>query len=125
VEDKTMNEIKNISAIVVQTRPEYLSQVLEDLEKSGVCDIHFYDEKGRIIVTVEGKDADEEISKIKKIESIPHVVSAEMHFTYTAEELDQALKKIEENQQKIIEFLNDDSIPAEKINYSGHMYKKY
>jgi len=118
-----MDEVKNISSIVVQTRPEFLNDVLKELENSNVCDIHFYDEKGRIVVTIEGKDADEEIAKIRIIQSIPHVISAEMHFTYTAEELEKAMKEIEENQNKILEFLNDDSIPAEKITYSGHLKK--
>jgi nitrate reductase NapD len=123
LEDKVMDEVKNISSIVVQTRPEFLNDVLKELENSNVCDIHFYDEKGRIVVTIEGKDADEEIAKIRIIQSIPHVISAEMHFTYTAEELEKAMKEIEENQNKILEFLNDDSIPAEKITYSGHLKK--
>ncbi len=116
-----MEEIKNISALVVQTRPEFLNDVLKSLQELNICDIHFYDEHGRIVVTIEGKNADEEISKIKKIQSIPHVISAELHFTYTADELNEAIKEIERKQEEILNFLNDDSVPAEKIRYSGNL----
>ena len=39
----------NISSIVVQTLPKYLDSVIKKKKKSGVCDYHMHDEKGRII----------------------------------------------------------------------------
>ncbi|MEZ0322855.1 MAG: chaperone NapD [Hydrogenothermaceae bacterium] len=112
---------KNISGVVVQTKPEFLRTVLESLEETGVCDVHFYDEKGRIIITIEGENTEEEVSKLKIIQSIPYVISAEMHFSYTEEELDRAIKEINKNTEKILNFLNDDKTPIEKIKYSGHL----
>ena len=55
----------NISSIVVQTRAEYLEQVLIDLKNSEVCDYHMHDDKGRVIVTIEGKGVAEELKKLK------------------------------------------------------------
>ena len=52
----------NLSSIVVQTRAENLDKVLEDVKASPDCEYHLHDEKGRIIVTIEGKNTEEEIS---------------------------------------------------------------
>ena len=49
----------NISSIVVQTLPKYLDSVIENLKKSGVCDYHMHDEKGRMIITIDGKNVEE------------------------------------------------------------------
>ena len=73
----------NISSIVVKTRPENLAAVKATLTASGLCDIHFSDELGRIIVTVEGDDNEDETSKLKKIQKLPDIVSADFSYTYT------------------------------------------
>ena len=71
----------NISSIVVTTKPEHLDDVEASLVESGLCDIHFKDEQGRIIVTVEGDDDGDETTKLKSIMELPHVASA--NFAYT------------------------------------------
>ena len=78
----------NISSIVVKTLPEHLESVKDSLISSGLCDIHFSDKLGRIVITVEGeKDADE-TAKLKQIQKLPHVASADFSYTYTDGELD-------------------------------------
>ena len=44
----------NLSSIVVLTKPENLEEVLASIKSSDFCEYHLHDEKGRIIVTVEG-----------------------------------------------------------------------
>ncbi len=66
----------NISSIVVTTRAEHLADVEASLVASGLCDVHFKDEQGRIVVTVEGDDDGDETAKLKTILELPHVVSA-------------------------------------------------
>ena len=39
--------------------------------------------KGKIVVTIEGANIDEEMSKMKKIEQIPHVICADMMMAYS------------------------------------------
>jgi nitrate reductase NapD len=69
----------NISSIVIQAKPEYVEEIIAVCEANDFCDYHFHDvEKGKIVVTIEGKDIDEEMSKMKKIEQIPHVICADM-----------------------------------------------
>ncbi|WP_457621204.1 chaperone NapD [Persephonella sp.] len=113
----------NISSIVVMTRPEHIQEVLKSLEESGLCDIHFYDEKGRIIVTIEGEDVYEETFKLKAIQDIPHVVSAEMSFAYSEEELQKAINEFErvQKEQEVPEILERDDVRAEAIVYKGHI----
>jgi len=78
----------NISSIVVKTLPENLEALKVCLAESGLCDIHFSDEKGRIIITVEGDVGADETKKLKKIQQLPHVVSADFAYTYEDEDPD-------------------------------------
>jgi nitrate reductase NapD len=76
----------NISSIVVKTRPENLEALKVSLAESGLCDVHFSDELGRIIITVEGDDNADETKKLKEIQKLPHVVSADFSYTYADED---------------------------------------
>ena len=80
----------NISGIVVKTAPEHLRNVLDNLKASGLCDVFFHDEAGKIIVTVEGKDTGEEVKKMKAILNMPHVLCANLAYSYCEEESEDA-----------------------------------
>ena len=113
----------NISSIVVQTLPKYLDSVIENLKKSGVCDYHMHDEKGRVIVTIEGENVEEELKKLKVIEAIPHVISADMQMAYSEEELSTHIEVLE-NADAVPRVLNDKNIKPENIVYNGDLKKK-
>ena len=113
----------NISTIVVQTLPKYLDSVIENLKKSGVCDYHMHDEKGRIIITIEGKNVEEELKKLKVIEAIPYVSSADMQMSYSEEELANHMEVLE-NADLVPKVLNDKDIKVEDIVYRGDLKRK-
>ena len=113
----------NISSIVVQTVPKFLDEVVESLKNSGVCDYHMHDEKGRIIITIEGKGVQEELKKLKVIEAIPHVVSADMQMAYSEEELSEHLEVLQ-NSDAVPKMLNDKDVNPEDIIYNGDLKKK-
>ncbi|MCK9473876.1 chaperone NapD [Sulfurimonas sp.] len=113
----------NISSIVVQTVPKYLNEVVQSLKDCEACDYHFHDEKGRIIVTIEGEGVSEELQKLRVIEEIPHVVAADMQMAYSEDELDAHMKVIE-NGDAVPKMLNDDTIDARNIRYNGDLKKK-
>jgi len=113
----------NISSIVVQTLPKYLDQVVEDLKKCEVCDYHLHDEKGRVIITIEGKDVSEELSKLRVIEAIPHVITADMQMAYSEDELDEHMEVLN-NADAVPKMLNDDTIDPKDIVYRGDLKKK-
>ena len=113
----------NISSIVIQVSPEHMETLLEQLQVTDICEVHLHDE-GRIIVTIEGKDTDEEVIKLKKIQAIPHVVSADMVYAYSEEELEREKEKMEKK-GKVPEWLNDDKVKAENIRYKGDLRGKF
>ena len=113
----------NISSIIVQTVPKYINEVVESLKKCDVCDYHMHDEKGRIIITIEGKGVQEELKKLKVIEAIPHVISADMQMAYSEEELSSHLEVLE-NADAVPKVLNDPTVSAANMVYNGDLKKK-
>ncbi len=81
----------NISGIVVRTAPELLEGVVECLKASDLCEIHFADRTGRIIITVEGKDTGEEIGKLREIMNLPNVLCADLAYSYSEDETEFSL----------------------------------
>ena len=113
----------NISSIVVQTLPKHINEVVESLKNCDVCDYHMHDEKGRIIITIEGKGVAEELKKLKVIEAIPHVMSADMQMAYSEDELSSHMEVLE-NADAVPKVLNDKDILALEIVYNGDLKKK-
>eukprot|EP01156_Anaeramoeba_ignava_P020480 Anaeramoba_ignava/c15892_g1_i1.p3 GENE.c15892_g1_i1~~c15892_g1_i1.p3 ORF type:complete len:128 (-),score=7.20 c15892_g1_i1:1062-1445(-) len=113
----------NISSIVVQTVPKYLDEVVESLKSCEVCDYHLHDEKGRIIITIEGNGVKEELEKLRVIEAIPHVVSADMQMAYSEEELDEHMEVLN-NADAVPKMLNEENVDPDKIIYRGDLKGK-
>jgi len=113
----------NISSIVVQTVPKYLDEVVESLKSCEVCDYHMHDEKGRIIITIEGEGVKEELEKLRVIENIPHVAAADMQMAYSEDELNQHME-ILDNADAVPKMLNDDDIDLDNVIYRGDLKKK-
>jgi len=114
----------NVSGVVVRTSPEHMEEVLKSLEESGMCDVHFHDEKGRIIVTIEAETTEEEVFKLKSIQSIEHVLSADLVYAYSEEELDKAKEELTMEKGEVPRIIEED-VPAERVKYYGHIYKDY
>mgnify|MGYP000264638496 FL=1 len=113
----------NISSIIVQTLPKYVDEVVKSLKNCDVCDYHMHDEKGRIIITIEGKGVQEELKKLKVIEAIPHVMSADMQMAYSEDELSSHLEVLE-NSDAVPKVLNDPNVSAANMVYNGDLKKK-
>jgi len=113
----------NISSIVVQTTPDFLEEVVENLKKCEACDYHLHDEKGRIIVTIEGSGVEEELKKIRVLEEIPHVIAADMQMAYSEDELNAHMEVID-GAEVVPKMLNDDNVKVEDIIYRGDLKKK-
>ena len=111
-----------LSSIVVQTKPKFLETVINSLKESNLCEYHLHDEKGRIIITVEGEGVEEEVNKLSDIQSIEHVISAEMMYSYSEEELDKLRENIGDD---IPTWMNDENINAKEIVYNGDLKKRF
>ena len=110
----------NISSIIVQTLPKYVDEVVKSLKNCDVCDYHMHDEKGRIIITIEGDGVQEELKKLKVIEAIPHVVTADMQMSYSEDELDAHMEVIAGG-NAVPKMLNDDNVDIASIKYNGDL----
>lgn len=113
----------NISSIVIRVLPEHCESTLIKIKASDVCDYFMHDET-KIIVTIEGEDISEEIAKLKKIQEMEHVITANMMYSYSEDELNQEKDKIEKSND-INEWLNDTSQNAGLINYAGDLKKNF
>lgn len=113
----------NISSIVIQTRPEFLDEVIENVKACGACDYHLHDEKGRIIVTIEGEGVTEELQKLRVIEAIPHVIAADMQMAYSEDELGENIRVLE-NADAVPAMLNDANLNPRDIIYNGDLKQK-
>ena len=113
----------NVSSIIVKTLPKNYDAVWMNLQDSELCEIHFGDkEKGVIIVTIEGKNVEEEIAKLTKLQELPFIISADMHMSYCEEELEEMKKDIDF--EHTVEELNTDR-KAEEVAYFGSLKGKY
>ena len=113
----------NVSSIVVQTTPKFLDEVVESLKNCEVCDYHLHDEKGRVIITIEGEDVSEELGKLKVIEAIPHVIAADMQMAYSEDELDENIKVINES-DAVPNLLKNEDVEIDRVTYHGDLKKK-
>ena len=111
-----------ISSIVVKTVPKYLDGVVQALKDCEVCDYHMHDEKGRVIITIEGEGVSEELEKLRVIEAIPHVITADMQMAYSEDELDAHMEVIE-NGDAVPRVLEDE-VPLSEVQYNGDLKKK-
>jgi len=115
----------NISSIIVQTLPENLDSVINDLKECEVCDYHFHDDKGKIIITIEGENVGEELEKLRIIEAIDNIISADMQMSYSEDELDRHIKVLN-NSDAVPKVLKGDTtkIDPSTVVYNGDLRKK-
>ena len=114
----------NISSIVVQAPSKYIDELVELFKEADYCDYHLHDKAtGKIIVTIEGKDVEEEIEKLVKIQQIPQVMAADMMMTYQEDQLDEEIKLLNE-QDPVPEILQREDIDVKDIVYHGDLKHK-
>lgn len=95
----------NVSGIVITTSPDRLAEVRQSLINSGLCEVHFQHPGGRIVVTIEGSDTDEEIRKMREIMNLPGVLTANLAYTCNEEEFAEPLNQLINRQDAVPESL--------------------
>jgi len=113
----------NISSIVVKTLEENINTVVKSLKESSACDYHMHDKEGRIIITIEGANVEEDLKKLRVIEELPFVIAAEMQMAYSEDELNENMEVVN-NSDIIPKGINDKNIRVEDILYNGDLKKK-
>jgi nitrate reductase NapD len=105
----------NISGVVVRTKPEHFKDVLKSLEDTDLCEVHFHDKKDRVIVTIEGEGVDEEMHKMKQIQCITNVLSAELVYSYSEDEIEKAKNLFEKQDNPVPNILKDDVVDTDAL----------
>ncbi len=61
----------NISSVVVQAMSENIDNLVEIFKEADFCDYHLHDKaRGKIILTIEGEDVEEEIEEVIKFRKV-------------------------------------------------------
>lgn len=76
----------------------------------------------KIIVTIEGENVEDELTKLRKIEELEHVISASMVYSYAEDELNELKADVEANEQ-LPDWLNKENIDVKDIKYNGDVNK--
>ncbi len=105
----------NISSIIIKIKEYNMDYCKEQLKKISGVEVSII-EGDTIIAVIEAKDTNEEIKILKEIECTEGVLSAAMHYTYFEDELRDEIKNM---QKDVPHILNDDTIPIDKVRYSG------
>ena len=84
----------NVSSIVVKTAAEHMESVISRINEIDLCEVHFSDPEGKIVVTIEGRSIQEQMESMKCIQGMPFVSSANLAYSYCEDELAEALEKI-------------------------------
>lgn len=75
-----------ISGIVVGCRPENLEGVIASVSRLEWADVHHSEASGRIIATIEARDADESVERLMQVKGMPDVIMAELVSYYMDDE---------------------------------------
>ena len=113
----------NISSIVIQCVPQYVEGLVEEIKKGDLGEYQIHDEKGRIIVILEEEGSEQEVGKIKRIQALPHVLSAEMVFAYSEDELESERDKLDQT-NTVPDWLNNPDASFKDIRYNGDLKGK-
>jgi nitrate reductase NapAB chaperone NapD len=75
-----------ISALLVACAPEHLEEVAARVAGLGWAEVRHRDPAGRLVVTLEARDADESLERFGRIQALPQVLSAALAAVCAEEE---------------------------------------
>ncbi|GHV59739.1 hypothetical protein FACS1894103_3740 [Campylobacterota bacterium] len=111
----------NVSSVVIKTLPEHLKSVIIDIQKIDGVDVHFCDERGMVIATIEAECVSDEIRILGMIEKTDHIISANMNYAYAEDELEAEKALITAQMGKVPEVLREQKVRAEDMQYGGNV----
>lgn len=109
----------NISSAIIYTNK--VDEVVEKIDEIAECEVHLCDEeKGIIIISIEAESVGEEMEILEQVGAIDGVIEANMHYSYSEDELERARENISTEISPIL----DESTPLEEVRYSGSVYNQ-
>ncbi|MDA3966710.1 MULTISPECIES: chaperone NapD [Helicobacter] len=107
----------SVSSVVVMCMASDVDRLCEELNNIESVEWHYKDDNGKIVITMESSSIDEEIKILKQVESLKGVISAQMMYSYSEQELQKMRENIDIGE--IPEILQNDKLKAEDIVYYG------
>ena len=108
----------NISSVIVLSKQKDNTELIQALKSIEGCDVPL-SEGQKLVVSIEAENIGAETAIFRKIENTPGVISARLAYSYSENELEQEMKKIEQSPE-YPEWLNDET-RAPEIPYSGKL----
>ncbi len=75
-----------ISGVLVVSAPEHMKEVQAALDARPWLEVHHTEADGRMVVSLEARDTDESIARLREIQELPRVILAEMSEYYVGDE---------------------------------------
>ena len=67
-----------VSGIVMACRPEHLGEMADVVNALDWAEVHYTDQNGRLVVTIEASDIDESMNRLKELQGLPRAIMAEL-----------------------------------------------
>jgi nitrate reductase NapAB chaperone NapD len=67
-----------VSGIVMACRPEHLDEMAGVVNGLDWAEVHYTDQGGRMVVTIEAEDIDESMNRLKELQGLPRAIMAEL-----------------------------------------------
>ncbi len=94
-QDKTDQEIFDITGLVVRTKPDNAHQVADRLELLKGVEVHAIGDEGNLVVTIEELDGEKlAVDTLNKINNVEGVISSSLIYHHSEEE-EQSQEKIQ------------------------------
>jgi nitrate reductase NapD len=115
----------NISGVLVCAQPDELDRVQQRLPSVPGVDVHFTDEPGRVIVTIEGADTAEDIERLKQVKALDGVLSADMiHYHFEDDDSTTPLNLLEQEDAVPPELRGDSELDDPDGKPVGSFYRQ-
>ena len=81
----------NVSSVIVRAAKEKIESVINNINAVDFCEVHFFDSGGKIVATIEGESINDQMERMKKIQSLPDVFSVNLSYSYCEDEISGAI----------------------------------
>ena len=87
----------NVSSVIVRAAKEKIESVISNINAVDFCEVHFFDSGGKIVATIEGESIHDQMEKMKKIQSMPDVLSINLSYSYCEDEVTGAIEEMKKH----------------------------
>lgn len=110
----------NLSSVLIVSEKEKIEQIKEKIKKVPFCSVELVQDD-KIVVIIESKNLEDELSAYKNLEKLDGIISINMVFSY--QDLDEEREKILKANFQADDF--NEKLKKDNLEYYGNIYKKF